>query len=43
MVRSQLTQLIYFRYYVSDSHVQEATEERVLGAQAYLLFYERIY
>lgn len=30
-------------YYVSDSHVQEATEERVLNAQAYLLFYERIY
>lgn len=30
-------------YYVSDSHVQEATEERVLAAQAYLLFYERIY
>lgn len=30
-------------YYVSDSHVQEATEDRVLGAQAYLLFYERIY
>lgn len=30
-------------YYVSDSHVAEATEERVLGAQAYLLFYERIY
>lgn len=30
-------------YYVSDSHVAEASEERVLGAQAYLLFYERIY
>lgn len=30
-------------YYVSDSHVQEASEDRVLGAQAYLLFYERIY
>lgn len=30
-------------YYVSDSHVQEATEDRVLNAQAYLLFYERIY
>lgn len=30
-------------YYVSDSHVTEANEERVLGAQAYLLFYERIY
>ncbi|KAG4068319.1 hypothetical protein HA402_007839 [Bradysia odoriphaga] len=30
-------------YYVSDSHVQEASEDRVLNAQAYLLFYERIY
>lgn len=30
-------------YYVSDSHVMEVTEERVLNAQAYLLFYERIY
>lgn len=30
-------------YYVSDSHVSETTEERVLNAQAYLLFYERIY
>lgn len=30
-------------YYVSDSHVSEVTEERVLDAQAYLLFYERIY
>lgn len=30
-------------YFVSDSHVQEASEDRVLGAQAYLLFYERIY
>lgn len=30
-------------YYVSDSHVSEVNEERVLGAQAYLLFYERIY
>lgn len=30
-------------YYVSDSLVQEASEDRVLNAQAYLLFYERIY
>lgn len=30
-------------YYVSDSHVMETTEERVKNAQAYLLFYERIY
>ncbi|KAJ6637278.1 Ubiquitin carboxyl-terminal hydrolase 45 [Pseudolycoriella hygida] len=30
-------------FYVSDSHVQEASEDRVLNAQAYLLFYERIY
>lgn len=30
-------------YYVSDSHVMEVTEEKVLNAQAYLLFYERIY
>lgn len=30
-------------YYVSDSHVSEVNEERVLDAQAYLLFYERIY
>lgn len=30
-------------YYVSDSHVMETTEEKVLSAQAYLLFYERIY
>lgn len=30
-------------YYVSDSSVQEASEESVLNAQAYLLFYERIY
>lgn len=30
-------------YYVSDSHVSEVSEERVLDAQAYLLFYERIY
>lgn len=30
-------------YYVSDSHVMETTEDKVLNAQAYLLFYERIY
>lgn len=30
-------------YYVSDSHVREASESDVLNAQAYLLFYERIY
>nr|XP_036227074.1 ubiquitin carboxyl-terminal hydrolase 45 isoform X2 [Bactrocera oleae]XP_036227075.1 ubiquitin carboxyl-terminal hydrolase 45 isoform X2 [Bactrocera oleae]XP_036227076.1 ubiquitin carboxyl-terminal hydrolase 45 isoform X2 [Bactrocera oleae]XP_036227077.1 ubiquitin carboxyl-terminal hydrolase 45 isoform X2 [Bactrocera oleae]XP_036227078.1 ubiquitin carboxyl-terminal hydrolase 45 isoform X2 [Bactrocera oleae] len=30
-------------YYVSDSRVQEVNEEAVLRAQAYLLFYERIY
>lgn len=30
-------------YYVSDSHVRESTEEQVLSAQAYLLFYERIF
>lgn len=30
-------------YYVSDSRVQEVNEESVLRAQAYLLFYERIY
>ncbi|VVD03668.1 unnamed protein product [Leptidea sinapis] len=29
-------------YYVSDSMVSEVTEEKVLKAQAYLLFYERI-
>lgn len=29
-------------YYVSDSHVQEVSEERVLNSQAYVLFYERI-
>jgi len=29
-------------YHVSDSSVSEATEERVLKCQAYLLFYERI-
>lgn len=30
-------------YYVSDSMVSEVSEEKVLRAQAYLLFYERIY
>ncbi|XP_055390274.1 ubiquitin carboxyl-terminal hydrolase 45 [Condylostylus longicornis] len=30
-------------YYVSDSRVQEVLESAVLKAQAYLLFYERIY
>lgn len=30
-------------YYVSDSHVREAPEDDVQKAQAYLLFYERIY
>jgi ubiquitin carboxyl-terminal hydrolase 16/45 len=30
-------------YYVSDSHVREVSEEEVSKAQAYLLFYERIY
>ncbi|KAL7029455.1 hypothetical protein ACKWTF_006253 [Chironomus riparius] len=30
-------------YYVSDSHVREASETDVLNAQAYLLFYERIF
>lgn len=30
-------------YYVSDSHVRETTEDSVLNAQAYLLFYERIF
>lgn len=29
-------------YYVSDSHVSEVHESKVLKAQAYLLFYERI-
>lgn len=29
-------------YYVSDSFVSEVTEQKVLKAQAYLLFYERI-
>lgn len=30
-------------YYVSDSRVTDASESEVLNAQAYLLFYERIY
>lgn len=30
-------------FYVSDTHVVEVTEAKVLKAQAYLLFYERIY
>ncbi|KAH8416530.1 hypothetical protein KR222_007785 [Zaprionus bogoriensis] len=30
-------------YYVSDSRVQEVSEEEALKAEAYLLFYERIY
>ncbi|XP_053682537.1 ubiquitin carboxyl-terminal hydrolase 16 [Sabethes cyaneus] len=30
-------------YYVSDSHVRETTEDSVLNAQAYLLFYERFF
>ncbi|KAJ8946788.1 hypothetical protein NQ314_008771, partial [Rhamnusium bicolor] len=29
-------------YYISDSFVSEVQESKVLGAQAYLLFYERI-
>ncbi|XP_018576417.1 ubiquitin carboxyl-terminal hydrolase 16 isoform X2 [Anoplophora glabripennis] len=29
-------------YYISDSFVNEVSESKVLGAQAYLLFYERI-
>lgn len=29
-------------YYVSDSYVSEVSESKVLNAQAYLLFYERI-
>lgn len=30
-------------YYVSDSHVREVGEDTVLKAQAYILFYERIF
>lgn len=29
-------------FYISDSRVQETTEDKVLSTQAYLLFYERI-
>ena len=29
-------------FLVSDSHVSEVSEDRVLKSQAYLLFYERI-
>ncbi|XP_038077422.1 ubiquitin carboxyl-terminal hydrolase 16-like [Patiria miniata] len=29
-------------YYISDSHVSEVQESKVLAAQAYILFYERI-
>lgn len=29
-------------YYISDSYVSEVPESKVLSAQAYLLFYERI-
>jgi ubiquitin C-terminal hydrolase len=29
-------------FYISDSHVSEVGLERVLKAQAYLLFYERM-
>ncbi len=29
-------------FYISDSHVSEVSLERVLKAQAYLLFYERM-
>ncbi|PIK36394.1 putative ubiquitin carboxyl-terminal hydrolase 16 [Apostichopus japonicus] len=29
-------------YYISDTHVSEVSESKVLNAQAYLLFYERI-
>ena len=29
-------------FLVSDSHVSEISEERVLKSQAYLLFYERV-
>lgn len=30
-------------YYISDTHVSEVTESKVLSAEAYLLFYERIF
>lgn len=29
-------------YYISDSYVSEVSESKVLNAQAYLLFYERL-
>ena len=29
-------------YYVSDSHVSMSSEDKVMAAQAYLLFYERV-
>ena len=29
-------------YYISDAHVSEVSEEKVMKCQAYLLFYERI-
>lgn len=29
-------------YYISDSYVSEVTEDKVLGSQAYVLFYERV-
>lgn len=29
-------------YHISDSHVSAVSENRVLGSQAYLLFYERL-
>ena len=29
-------------YYISDTHVTESQESKVLNAQAYLLFYERL-
>ncbi len=29
-------------YHISDTHVTEASEDKVLKCQAYLLFYERI-
>ena len=29
-------------YYISDTHVSEVSEDKVLRSQAYLLFYERV-
>lgn len=29
-------------YYISDTHVSEVSESKVLNSEAYLLFYERI-